>query len=298
MASVCGSTLSLMDAGVPITAPVAGVAMGLIQEGERYSVLTDIQGIEDALGDMDFKVAGTRKGITALQMDIKISGLRWDIMERALAQALEGRLHILDKMAEIIPAPRDHYSLHAPSITTLQIDPEKIGKLIGPGGKTIRAIQDETGAKIDIDDDGTVFIASPDQESSALALTLVKQFTEEAELGKIYTGKVVRITDFGAFVEILPDTDGLVPISQLADYHVPSVADVVQLGDEIMVMVTNIEPDGKIRLSRQAVLAGWSLEEARQNDRRISSGGRRGGGRGGNRGRGGGNDRNRGRGRR
>ena len=265
---------------MPIKAPVAGVAMGLVQEGDQFAVLTDIQGLEDALGDMDFKVAGTRQGITALQMDIKISGLRWDIMEQALAQALDGRLHILDRMAEIIAVPRDKYSQYAPSITTIHIDPEKIGKVIGPGGKMIRAIQDETGAKIDIDDDGTVYIAASDQDASAMALERVKALTEEAEVGKIYTGRVVRIADFGAFVEILPDTDGLVPISQLADYRVPSVEDVVQLGDEIMVMVTNIDSDGKIRLSRQAVLAGWSLEEARQNDRRPTGGGgrdRRGG---------------------
>ncbi len=289
MASVCGSALSLMDAGVPIKAPVAGVAMGLIQEGDQFAVLTDIQGLEDALGDMDFKVAGTRAGITALQMDIKISGLRWDIMEQALTQALEGRLHILDKMDEILEAPRAQHSPYAPSITTMQIAPEKIGKIIGPGGKTIRAIQEETGAKLDIDDDGTIFIAAASQEASAQASAHVKALTEEAELGKIYTGKVVRITNFGAFVEILPNTDGLVPISQLADYRVPSVEDVVQLGDEIMVMVTNIENDGKIRLSRQAVLVGWTLEEARQNDRRPTGGGRgrggdrRGGGRGGDR---------------
>ena len=295
MASVCGSTLSLMDAGVPITAPVAGVAMGLIQEGDNYAVLTDIQGIEDALGDMDFKVAGTREGITALQMDIKTSGLRWDIMEQALSQALEGRLHILDKMQDILGEPRTKHSPFAPSILTVQIDPEKIGRIIGPGGKVIRAIQEETDTKIDIDDDGTVFIAATDQESGQLALERVKALTEEAEEGKIYTGKVVRIADFGAFVEILPDTDGLVPISQLADYRVPSVADVVQLGDEIMVMVTNIDQDGKIRLSRQAVLEGWTLEEARENDRRPS-GSRRGGGRGrggDRRGGGGGNNRNR-----
>ncbi|RME98149.1 MAG: polyribonucleotide nucleotidyltransferase [Chloroflexi bacterium] len=306
MASVCGSTLSLMDAGVPISAPVAGVAMGLVQEGDQFAVLTDIQGIEDALGDMDFKVAGTREGITALQMDIKISGLRWDIMEQALAQALEGRLHILGKMDEILPAPREHLSKYAPSIVTVQIDPEKIGRVIGPGGKIIRAIQDETGAKIDIDDDGTVFIAATDQESGTMALERVKAMTEEAELGKIYTGKVVRIADFGAFVEILPDTDGLVPISQLADYRVPSVSDVVALGDEIMVMVTNIDPAGKIRLSRQAVLEGWSLEEARKNDRpparRGGGGERRGGGRdrrgGGRDRRGGGGDRDRNRNRR
>jgi polyribonucleotide nucleotidyltransferase len=285
MASVCGSTLSLMDAGVPLKAPVAGVAMGLVQEDDRFAILTDIQGIEDALGDMDFKVAGTRQGITALQMDIKISGLRWDIMEQALAQAKDGRFHILDKMAEILPVSRDSFSKYAPSITTIQIDPEKIGKIIGPGGKIIRAIQDETGAKIDIDDDGTVYVAATDQISGAEAIARIEALTEEAIPGKIYTGKVVRTADFGAFVEILPGTDGLVPISQLADYRVPSVEDVVQLGDEIMVMVTNIDNEGKIRLSRLAVLEGWTLEEARQNDRRPSGGQRRGGGRsgGGNR---------------
>jgi polyribonucleotide nucleotidyltransferase len=292
MASVCGSTLSLMDAGVPIKAPVAGVAMGLVQEGDQFAVLTDIQGIEDALGDMDFKVAGTRQGITALQMDIKISGLRWDIMEQALAQALEGRLYILDRMYETLDVPRESLSQFAPSIMTVRIDPEKIGKVIGPGGKTIRMIQDETGAKIDIDDDGTVYIAAAEQGAGTQAMDYVKALTEEAEVGKIYTGKVVRTADFGAFVEILPDTDGLVPISQLADYRVPSVEDVVQVGDEIMVMVTNIDSDGRIRLSRQAVLAGWTLEEARQNDRRPSGGGRRGGG-GGGRDRRGGNDRSR-----
>ncbi len=296
MASVCGSTLSLMDAGVPIKAPVAGVAMGLVQEGADFAVLTDIQGIEDALGDMDFKVAGTRQGITALQMDIKISGLRWDIMEQALAQAKDGRMFILDKMQEIIATPCDHLSPYAPSITTVHIDPDKIGKVIGPGGKMIRAIQEETGAKIDIDDDGTVFIAAANQDAGAQAAARIESLTEEATLGKIYVGKVVRITDFGAFVEILPDTDGLVPISQLADYRVPSVKDVVQLGDEIMVMVTDIDNDGKIRLSRAAVLEGWSLEEARQRDRRPSGGGggdrdRRGGG--GDRDRRGGGDRDR-----
>ncbi len=290
MASVCGSTLSLMDAGVPIKAPVAGVAMGLVQEGDRFAVLTDIQGIEDALGDMDFKVAGTRQGITALQMDIKISGLRWDIMEQALAQARVGRLHILERMLEILPTPRESFSKYAPSISTIQIDPDKIGKIIGPGGKIIRAIQEETGTKIDIDDDGTVYIAAIDQMSGAEAVARIESLTEEATLGKIYTGRVVRVADFGAFVEILPGTDGLVPISQLADYRVPSVQDVVQLGDEIMVMVTDIDNDGKIRLSRLAVLEGWSLEEARQNDRRPS--GQRQGGRDRDR-RGGGGNRNR-----
>jgi polyribonucleotide nucleotidyltransferase len=277
MASVCGSTLSLMDAGVPIKAPVAGVAMGLVQEGDQFVILTDIQGIEDALGDMDFKVAGTRRGITALQMDIKISGLHWDIMEQALSQAREGRLHILDEMSKTLAEPHDKLSPYAPTIETIHIDPDKIGKIIGPGGKVIRAIQDELDVRIDIEDDGTVYIAASNQEAGSLAIARIETLTEEAELGKIYTGKVVRTTNFGAFVEILPGVDGLVPISQLADYRVPSVEDVVKLGDEIMVMVTNIDSEGKIRLSRQAVLEGWTLEQARLMDRKPS-GGRRGSG--------------------
>jgi polyribonucleotide nucleotidyltransferase len=279
MGSVCASTLSLLDAGVPIKAPVSGVAMGLISEGERYVVLTDIQGIEDALGDMDFKVAGTREGITALQMDIKIRGLSYEIMDRALAQAREGRLHILERMLEVISGPRPNLSPYAPRIITLQIEPGKIGKLIGPGGKTVRAIQEETGVKIDIGEDGTVFIASADGEASERAVQMVEALTEEAQIGKIYTGKVVRTTEFGAFVEILPGTDGMVHISQLADYRVPSVEDVVHVGDEIMVMVIDIDKEGKIRLSRQAVLEGWTAEEARERDRRRPSGGgdRRGG---------------------
>jgi polyribonucleotide nucleotidyltransferase len=272
MASVCGSTLSLMDAGVPIKAPVAGVAMGLVEQGDQFAILTDIQGLEDALGDMDFKVAGTSRGITALQMDIKISGLRWDVMEQALVQAREGRFHILDEMSKTLAEPRDKLSPYAPTIETMHIDAEKIGKVIGPGGKVIRAIQDELDVKIDIDDDGTVYIAASNQEAGSLAIARIESLTEEAEPGKIYTGKVVRTTNFGAFVEILPGTDGLVPISQLADYRVPSVEDVVKLGDEIMVMVTNIDSEGKIRLSRQAVLEGWTLEEARRMDRKPSGG--------------------------
>ncbi|MBN1993303.1 MAG: polyribonucleotide nucleotidyltransferase [Anaerolineae bacterium] len=291
MASVCGSTLSLMDAGVPIKAPVAGVAMGLVQENDQFVVLTDIQGIEDALGDMDFKVAGTSQGITALQMDIKTTGLRWDIMEQALAQAKEGRFHILGEMSQTLAEPRDSLSLYAPTIETMHVDPDKIGKIIGPGGKVIRAIQEELEVKIDIEDDGTVYIAASNREAGELAVARIEALTEEAEIGKIYTGKVVRTAGFGAFVEILPGVDGLVPISQLADYRVPSVEDVVQLGDEIMVMVTDIDGEGKIRLSRQAVLEGWSLEEARQNDRRPS-GQRSGGGSRDRRG-GGGGDKNR-----
>ncbi|MBC8254578.1 MAG: polyribonucleotide nucleotidyltransferase [Ardenticatenia bacterium] len=271
MGSVCASTLSLMDAGVPIKAPVSGIAMGLISEGDRYAILTDIQGLEDALGDMDFKVAGTRRGITALQMDIKIRGLSYQILEEALAQAREGRLHILDRMLETIDKPREDLSSYAPRIITIHVEPDKIGRIIGPGGKMIRAIQDETGVKIDIEDDGSVFIASADADASTRAIEMVQALIEEAEAGKIYTGKVVRTTDFGAFVEILPGTDGLVHISQLADYRVASVEDVVRVGDEIMVMVVSIGPDGKIRLSRQAVLEGWTVEQAIESDRRRPS---------------------------
>jgi len=266
MASVCGSTLSLMDAGVPIREPVSGVAMGLVTDGERHVVLTDIQGMEDALGDMDFKVAGTRNGVTALQMDIKIRGLSYDLMKEALAQAREARLYVLERMLQTIDKPRPHLSPYAPRIITIHIDPDKIGKVIGPGGKVIRSIQEETGTKIDIEEDGSVYIASSDSEASERAIEMVRALTEEAQVGKIYTGKVVRITDFGAFVEILPGVDGMVHISQLADYRVPRVEDVVRVGDEIMVMVTSIDPDGKIRLSRQAVLEGWTVEEAQRAD--------------------------------
>jgi polyribonucleotide nucleotidyltransferase len=274
MASVCGSTLALMDAGVPIKAPVAGIAMGLVKEGDQYAILSDIQGIEDHMGDMDFKVAGTREGITALQMDIKTSGLSHEILEQALAQAHEGRLFILDKMQEVISEARPDLSPYAPRITLIKIDPEKIGAVIGPGGKTIRKIIEDTGVKIDVEDDGTVYIASTDKAGSQQAIQIIEGLTEEAEIGKIYTGKVVRTTDFGAFVEILPGQDGMVHISQLADYRVPSVEDVVRVGDEIMVMVIDIDRDGKIKLSRQAVLEGWTAEEARERDRKPSSRGR------------------------
>jgi len=280
MASVCGSTLALMDTGVPIKAPVSGVAMGLIKEGDNYRILTDIQGLEDFMGDMDFKVAGTRQGITALQMDIKIKGISYEIMAEALAQAHEARLFILDRMHEAMPEVRPELSPYAPRITIVHIDPEKIGTVIGPGGKVIRRIQEETGVKIDIEEDGSVYIASTDGPSAKRAQAMIESLVEEAQIGKIYTGKVVRTTDFGAFVEILPGQDGMVHISQLADYHVPSVEDVVHVGDEIMVMVTDIDSEGKIRLSRQAVLEGWTPEEAREHDRvnrsrRSGSGGRR-----------------------
>ena len=256
MASVCGSTLSLMDAGVPIKAPVAGIAMGLISDGSRFAILTDIQGMEDHLGDMDFKVAGTAQGITALQMDIKIKGLSKEIMEQALAQAHEARLTILDVIKNAIAEPRPELKEHAPRITTVHINPEKIGALIGPGGKNVRGIQDETGAIIDIHEDGTVYIAATSGASAEAARARIEGLTESVEIGKIYTGKVVRTTDFGAFVEIVPGTDGMVHISQLADYRAPTVESVVKVGDEVMVMVTDIDAGGKIRLSRRAVLEG------------------------------------------
>lgn len=277
MASVCGSTLALMDTGVPISAPVAGIAMGLIKRGDQYTVLTDIQGLEDHLGDMDFKVAGTRNGITALQMDIKIKGITPEIMSKALAQAKEARLHILDRMQATIDTPRLDLKEHAPRMTVIRIDPEKIGAVIGPGGKVIRSLQEETNTRIDIQDDGTVFIAATNKEGAEQARHMVESLTEEAVVGRIYTGKVVRTTDFGAFVEILPGTDGLVHISQLDTEHVKTVEDVAKVGDEITVMVTNIDSQGKVRLSRQAVLEGWSVEEAQDRDRKPKS---RGGGRG------------------
>ncbi len=302
MASVCGSTLALMDAGVPIKAPVAGIAMGLITDGEvasadlRYAILSDIQGLEDHLGDMDFKVAGTEHGINALQMDIKIHGLTYQIMEEALAQAREGRLSIMGKMLAVLPEPRKNLSEYAPRILTTHIDPEKIGKVIGPGGKMIRGLQEQYGVKIDINDDGSVFVSGAEGIGAEQALSEIEKMTEEIKIGRIYTGPVVRIEAYGCFVQLAPGVDGMVHISQLADYRVPSVEDVVQMGDEITVMVIDVDPTGKVRLSRQAVLEGWTPEEARERDRagggRPSGGDRgRGGDRGGDRGRGGYNNR-------
>jgi polyribonucleotide nucleotidyltransferase len=275
MASVCGSTLALMDSGVPIKAPVAGAAMGLIKEGERYAILTDIQGLEDHFGDMDFKVAGTKDGITALQMDIKITGITPQIMSQALAQANQARLSILERITATISAPRGELKQHAPRIIVVKIPVDKIGAVIGPGGKIIRSIQEETGATIDIEDDGSVYVASADGESAHKAIERIEELTETPIPGRIYTGKVVRITDFGAFVEILPNIDGMVHISQLDSQRVERVEDIVGMGDEISVMVTGIDPQGKIRLSRKAVLEGWTLEEAAAHDR--PGGGRSGG---------------------
>src|SRR6185369_13182000 len=235
---------------------------------------TDIQGLEDHLGDMDFKVAGTVNGITALQMDIKITGVTEEIMARALSQAREARLKVLDVMLAALAEPRAELSEYAPRMVSLKINPEKIGALIGPGGKNVRGIQDRLGVKIDIQEDGTVFVAGPDAASVSLGVDEVRGLTEDAEIGRIYTGKVTRIEPYGVFVEFMPGRDGLVHISQLADYRVESIEDEVSLGDEIMVMVTDVDDGGKVRLSRQAVLEGWTAEEARARDsRRPSSGG-------------------------
>ncbi len=279
MASVCGSSLALMDAGVPISRPVAGVAMGLItDENGRYSVLTDIAGIEDFMGDMDFKVAGTSKGMTGWQMDLKIKGLSFEIMEKALKQAVAGRMHVLDLMNKTIQQARPELSEYAPRMTKVTIDKEKIGLVIGPGGKTIRSIVETTGATIDVEDDGTVIIGSSNSEAAKRAVDMIRGLTKEVEVGEQYTGKVVRIMNFGAFVEILPGKDGLVHISELADYRVESVEDEVKVGDEVAVLVTEIDSMGRINLSRRAVLEGGSglgPEGGRSNsgDRNSGSGG-------------------------
>jgi polyribonucleotide nucleotidyltransferase len=254
MATVCGGSLSLMDAGVPVSAPVAGIAMGLIKEGEHVRVLSDILGDEDHLGDMDFKVAGTPNGVTSLQMDIKISGVNRDIMRQALYQAREGRLHILGIMTETMGSHRASVSGHAPRITTLKVRPEKIREIIGPGGKVIRGIIEATGVKMDVEDDGTVTIASIDEAASRKAIEMVQKIAAEAEVGKIYKGTVRKIVDFGAFVEIFPGTDGLVHISQLAPERVRRVSDILKEGDEVMVKVLEIDRQGKIRLSRKEAL--------------------------------------------
>lgn len=255
MASVCGSTLSLLDAGVPIKRPVSGVAMGLVKDGDYYSILTDIQGMEDALGDMDFKVAGTANGITAIQMDIKIGGITREILTDALAQANRGRAHIMGKILEIISTPRPELSAFAPRIITMSIHPDKIRDVIGPGGKMIKKIIEETGVKIDIEDDGKVFIAAIDMEAGQKALRIIEALVRDVELGTTYTGKVTRIMNFGAFVEILPGKEGLVHISHLALERVEKVEDVVKVGDEILVKVTEIDRQGRINLSRKELLA-------------------------------------------
>ena len=253
-ASVCGSTLALMDAGVSIKKPVAGIAMGLMKYGDDYTILTDIQGVEDHLGDMDFKVAGTRDGITAIQMDIKIDGIDRKILAEALEQARRGRLFILDLITQTIAAPRSELSPYAPRMLTMEIDPDRIRDVIGPGGKMIRKITEETGVEIDIEDDGRVFIAAVDKAAGMLAMEIIKRLTSDVEVGQTYLGKVMRLTSFGAFVEILPGKEGLVHISQLAKERVAKVEDVVSVGDEILVKVTEIDKLGRINLSRKAVL--------------------------------------------
>jgi polyribonucleotide nucleotidyltransferase len=255
MASTCGSTLALMDAGVPIKAPVAGAAMGLVSEPDgRFAVLTDILGKEDAFGDMDFKVTGTADGITAVQMDIKVQGINEEIIRTGLQKAHAARMFILDKMLEVMPSTRTEMSAFAPRIITIKINPEKIRDIIGKGGATIRKIQEDTGTEINVEDDGTVEIAAIDGEKAKAAINMIEGITREIEVGGLYLGKVTRIMGFGAFVEILPGKEGLVRIGELADYHVPTVEDVVSIGDEIMVVVTEIDRQGRVNLSRKAAM--------------------------------------------
>ena len=253
MATVCGAALSLMDAGVPLKAPVAGVAMGLVKEGEQYAILTDIAGAEDHYGDMDFKVAGTKDGITALQMDIKVGGITAQIMREALAQAQRGRLFILDKMDEVISTHREKVSAYAPRIYTLQIPVDKIRDVIGPGGKMIRSIIEQTGVKIDVEDTGKINVASNDETSANKALQIIRDLTATAEVGKTYLGKVTRLADFGAFVEIIPGTEGLLHISEVAEHRIKDVRDELKEGDQVLVKVLAVEGN-RIRLSRKAIL--------------------------------------------
>ncbi|RST75525.1 polyribonucleotide nucleotidyltransferase [Siminovitchia acidinfaciens] len=266
-ASICASSLAMMDAGVPIKAPVAGIAMGLVKSGEHYTILTDIQGMEDHLGDMDFKVAGTAQGITALQMDIKIAGLSREILEEALHQAKEGRMFILEKMNSAISEPREQLSPYAPKILTLHINPDKIRDVIGPSGKQINKIIEETGVKIDIEQDGTVFIASADQEMNEKAKKIIEDLVREVEVGQMYMGKVKRIEKFGAFVEIFPGKDGLVHISQLAEERVNKVEDVVSIGDELLVKVVEIDNQGRVNLSRKVVLKEQKEKEKQNQEK-------------------------------
>jgi polyribonucleotide nucleotidyltransferase len=263
MASVCGSTLALMDAGVPIKRPVAGIAMGLVKDGDEFSILSDIQGMEDALGDMDFKVAGTERGITALQMDIKIEGVIWDVLKQALAQAREGRLFILRKMLATIERPREELSPFAPRIFTMEIPVDKIREVIGPGGKTIRKIIDETGVTIDIEDDGRVYVASTDQDAGDRAQKMIELLIKDVEVGETYLGTVKRIMDFGAFVEVLPGKEGLLHISKLAKGRVGKVEDVVQLGDTVTVKVIEIDRMGRVNLARPEALEADESKKGR-----------------------------------
>ena len=276
MATVCGGSLALMDAGVPLKAPVAGVAMGLIldeQKPSRYAILSDIAGAEDHYGDMDFKVTGTTEGITALQMDIKVVGITTDILREALKQALEGRLHILEKMKDTISQPRSDISTFAPRIVTIKIPVDKIRDVIGPGGKMIRSIIERTGAKIDVEDDGRVNVASTDEDSAQQAVNIIEELTATPELNKTYMGKVQRITDFGAFVEVLPGVDGLLHISEISNYRVKDVRDELTEGEQVLVKVINIDPAGKVRLSRKVLLSENKTEqpENRSTDKKDKS---------------------------
>jgi len=297
MASVCGAALSMMDAGVPIKKPVAGIAMGLIKEGDKIAILSDILGDEDHLGDMDFKVCGTDKGVTAIQMDIKIAGLERSILERALEQAREGRLHILGKMLETLAQPRAEISKWAPRITTIKVKPDQIRIIIGPGGKTIKGIVDQTGVAIDVEDDGTVNVSSADPEAVLKALEIIKGLTAEPEVGTIYKGTVKRIVDFGAFVEILPNNEALLHVSEIAHERVEVPGDVLKEGDVIDVKVISVDRDGKTRLTRRELLPFPEGEEGERARERIAKareagppsrggGGGRGGPRGGDRDRG------------
>ncbi len=278
MATVCGGTLAMMDAGVPLTRPVAGIAMGLIldEKAGRHAILSDIAGAEDHYGDMDFKVAGTSEGITALQMDIKVSGVTTEIMKEALSQAKAGRIHILQKMEATIPTPRDSISVHAPRIVTVNVPVDKIRDVIGPGGKTIRSIIERTGVKIDVQDDGQVNIASVDEESAQKAVSIIEELTASPELNKTYLGKVQRITDFGAFVEILPGIDGLLHVSEIAHHRVNDVRTELNEGDQVLVKVINVDPSGKVRLSRKALLpAGDQSDASDKEENRQTRGERR-----------------------
>jgi polyribonucleotide nucleotidyltransferase len=272
MASVCASILSLMDAGIPVSATVAGVAMGVIVGDGKYVVLTDIEGLEDAYGDMDFKVAGTVEGITALQMDIKLKGISFEVIEEAIKQASDARCFIIEKMNQTLGSSRPELSQYAPRMQKITIDPAKIGTIIGPGGKMIRSITEETKASIDVDNDGTVIIGSTNQEGAEKAIKIIQDLIRDVEVGGIYTGKVTRVINIGAFVEILPGKEGMVHISELADYRVASVEDIVKIGDEIMVMVTEIDRMGRVNLSRRAVLQGLSADSVASGSPRQSNG--------------------------
>ncbi|HLL88594.1 MAG TPA: S1 RNA-binding domain-containing protein, partial [Tepidisphaeraceae bacterium] len=278
MASSCGGCLALMDAGVPITKPVAGISVGLVQENGKTALLTDILGEEDHFGDMDFKVCGTRDGITAIQLDIKIEGIDYKIIRETLHRAKAARMKILDAMAKALPGPRKEISQWAPRLLTIQINPEKIGKIIGPGGKNIKALQADTGANIDIEDDGTVYISSTDAAAAEKCRDIIEAMTAEVKVGKIYTGRVVSIKDFGAFVEIAPETDGLCHVSELSDKYVERVMDVVQMGQEVKVKVLLIDDQGRIKLSRKAAMQELGESDPEPVGAPAGDGGNGGGG--------------------